>query len=529
MITATPKTVADPCDSYESMKELWTRSRAVCRGEKFVKSCDKVIDTLTFKNFLIPFSPTMTQQQYTFYKAEAELPGISGQFGKTLVGGLLRKAPTLKFPDGVPDEAQKWIMHSFGKDDSPILTFMDEILWEEIQTNRAWIFIDYANVPNPDAVDPEILKKLKPYPVIHKAENIINWKTTEEYGRCKLSMVIVAGYTEEYDDDQYQFHPKLVDTRWVHELNAEGNYQVRIYKEQADTKNVEYQNGEKVSKVSGSKPTFVLVDTLPVKVNGNLIQEIPAWPLNGSIEPEEPLMTPIIDKEIALYNKISRRNHLMYGAATYTPYVKGNITDEQFGAVADAGLGSWLHIQDPDGSIEIVQTPTEALNDMLLAIAAGYEEIAKLGVRMLAPETGDQSGVALELRNASQQAQLASLNTKVSNIMRQVITFMVNWRYELEIDSADVEFELSKDFIATPKGADWLRLATEWYQSGLIPRDDWLFLLKQNDMLKPEYDDEEGQKEINSDELVVTPVDQHQAQQDNFAAQQELALKKASP
>src|SRR6478609_12008221 len=106
-----PKTVADPCDSYDSMRELWIRSRALCRGEKFVKGFDKVLDKYNYKNLLIPFSPSMTQEQYNFYKAEAELPGISSQFGKTLVGGLLRKSPTLKFPSGVPDDAEKWIFH----------------------------------------------------------------------------------------------------------------------------------------------------------------------------------------------------------------------------------------------------------------------------------------------------------------------------------------------------------------------------------------------------------------------------------
>jgi hypothetical protein len=54
-----------------------------------------------------------------------------------------------------------------------------------------------------------------------------------------------------------------------------------------------------------------------------------------------------------------------------------------------------------------------------------------------------------------------------------------------------------------PVGDEWLRLATEWYQAGLIPRSAWLSLLKHNEMLAPDYDDEEGQKEINEDEFVV--------------------------
>ena len=76
---------------------------------------------------------------------------------------------------------------------------------------------------------------------------------------------------------------------------------------------------------------------------------------------------------------------------------------------------------------------------------------------------------------------------------------MVNWRYDLDLTSADVEFRLSDDFNPTPLGADWLRLATEWYQAGLIPRSVWVNLLKQNELVEPDYDDEKGRQEITAD------------------------------
>jgi hypothetical protein len=140
------------------------------------------------------------------------------------------------------------------------------------------------------------------------------------------------------------------------------------------------------------------------------------------------------------------------------------------------------------------------------AIAASVEEMAKLGIRMLSPEAA-QSGVALEIRNAAQTAQLGTLNSKISNVMSQIIVFMINWRYDLELKVSDIDFSLSADFNPTPLGADWLRLATEWYQAGLIPRTVWLQVLKQNDIIPPDYDDETGKKEINGDELLNKSAD----------------------
>ena len=83
--------------------------------------------------------------------------------------------------------------------------------------------------------------------------------------------------------------------------------------------------------------------------------------------------------------------------------------------------------------------------------------------------------------------------------------FMLNWKYDTAYTPADIEFSLSADFNPTPLGADWLRLATEWYQQGLIPRSIWLQILKQNDIVPPDYNDEDGKEEISQDETVISP------------------------
>jgi len=529
------RTVADPSDSYLSLLPLWTKSRAVCRGQDAVKALDSKLDVETFSNLLIPFSPSMTQHQYDFYKSEAELPGITAQFSRTLVGGLLRKTPTLTLPDGVPEGAAEWIINEFAQDDSSLVSFMDEALWEEVQTSRAWLRVDYPDLSTGevDALDgraklreaaEEDEDTLKPYPVLHLAESVINHRTrTSESGRTILDRLIVRGFTEFYDDDRFEFHPGYVETVWVHELGPDGFYQVRVYKGEHPAQQVVVVAGDKVIDATTSE-RVKLDDTIQVIYHGERIRMIPAWPLNGTIEGSEPILIAIVNKEIALYNKISRRNHLMYGAATYTPIISSTMSDDQFIAAVGGGLGSWIHLPNSEDKADIMKTPTEALADMDRAIAAAYEEIAKLGVRMLAPEA-DQSGVALDIRNAAQTAQLGSLNTKVSSVLRQVIAFMINWRYNLEISAADVEFELSSDFNPMPQGPDWLRLATEWYQAGLIPRRIWLLILKQNDMMPPDYDDDEGQKEMNEDELVVNASEQLQAKASTFADKMKNATK----
>jgi len=494
---ALTKTVADPNAAYESLKTIWEKSRAVCNGERFVKDYDAIIDPASFTNLLIPFSPSMTPQQYNFYKAEAELPGITAQFSKMIIGGLLRKPPQLTLPEDIDEGALDWITNEFGKDDSTLVAFLDTALWEEIQTSRAWIFVDYPAIRNLNDLTPEELLEFKPYPILHKAESIVNWRVQENaVGRNVLDRVIVRGYRETYEENE--FHPTYRDTVWVHELDEQGYYRIRIFERNVQSSTVVVVAGQQQSPVETGKLAFDEVELIEdIYMNDERLTFIPAWPLNGTIDAIQPVLTPIIDKEVSLYNKISRRNHLLYGASTYTPVIIGDMTDEQFEDIVSSGLGSWIHL--PSGSsAEVLETPTAALADMEVAIAAGIEEMAKLGIRMLTPET-EQSGVALEIRNASQTAQLGSLNNKVSHTMKQVIAFMLNWRYNLELTASDVNFSLSTDFQPLPLGEGWLRLATEWYDAGKIPRSIWLNLLKHNDIVAPDYNDQEGQAEIEVD------------------------------
>ncbi|WP_396189869.1 DUF4055 domain-containing protein [Flavobacterium sp.] len=423
------------------------------------------------------------------------------QYTKMVVGGLLRKRPQLDLPDGAPEDAKDWILDNFGQDDSSISAFLDAALWEELQTSRCWVYVDYPNIPNRTDLTRDEILQFKPYPVMWKAESVINWNVEQDTksGHLKLTRVIVRMYEE--SNETNEFHSDMIDTVYVHEL-VDNRYQIRKFQERSKTNSVPVVNGKVQENYTRDTPVFELVDTITsFEINGEPLHFIPAWPLNGSIPVNEPIITAIVDKEVSLYNKTSRRNHLLYGASTYTPVITSDMTDEEFQKIVGSGLGTWIHLQQGD-TASVLQTPTGALIDMDRAIAAAIEEMAKLGIRMLSPETA-QSGVALELRNAAQTAQLGTLNTKISSTMCDIIAFMLNWRYGTEYTASDIKFSMSADFNPGPLGDAWLRLITEWYENGLIPRSIWLQILKQNDIVPPEYNDEEGQQQITQDQNLL--------------------------
>jgi hypothetical protein len=140
--TQTKKGPGYPNDEYLSQVNEWKRNRAVIQGPSYTKDYDTVPSS---DNLLLPFNPTMTQSQYDFYKAEAEVPGVTSEFSKMIIGGLLRKQPLLEI-DNAPEGAKAWILDDIAGDNSNLLSFLGSALWEELQTSRAWIQIDYPMV-----------------------------------------------------------------------------------------------------------------------------------------------------------------------------------------------------------------------------------------------------------------------------------------------------------------------------------------------------------------------------------------------
>jgi len=506
---AVKRSVADPSDVYNSLKPLWKRSRSVLNGQAHTKAHDEFIDVVDFKNLLLPFSPSMNQQQYEFFKAEAELPGLTAQYCKVLISALLRKQSQLNLPDDVSDDVYDWIEKDFTLDGQSLFNFLDSAIWEELQTSRAWVYVDMPSVSDTELemMTPEERLMVAPYPVILRAENVINVQTNvHPVTRQKtLTRMVTRHVAERYEVDN-PWHPNYVDAVVDHFLDSDGYLVINYYEKRDLTGEVEVVNGDVTQEYHDliGEQDFVLVNTVYPQKFGVRLDRIPAWPLNGQVEPVEPVLMPLIDREISLYNKISRRNHLLYGAATYTPVVQSDMTDEDFEELVNAGLGSWLRVRK-DESISVLDTPTGALVDMDRAIQATVEEMAKMGIRMLSPEQA-ASGVALEIRNASQTAQLGTLNAKISGTMDEVIAFMINWRYNTDYNGNDIEFKLSSDFSPMVGGEGSMRLITEWYQSGIIPRSTFLSVAKYNDFLPMDYDDEQAIEDIQTDSLInLTP------------------------
>jgi len=500
--------VETPTASYLSLKPLWKKSRSILQGQAHAKAHDEFVET-DYSNLLIPFSPSMTQAQYEFYKAEAELPGLTTQYARVLISALLRKPSQMNLPEDLSDDVYNWLTKDFTLDGYSLFNFLDEAIWEELQTSRAWVYVDSPDISAEeyDAMDTFAKDMIKPYPILMKAENVINVQIkSHPVTKVKtLSRWVTRYISEEYLPNN-PWHPNYIDTVADHYLDDQGKLVIDYYQRKDPNHSVDAVNGELRQDYHDEVESgFEKYNTVTPMKYGERLDFIPAWPLNGQLEPVEPVLMPLVDREVALYNKVSRRNHLLYGAATYTPVVQSDMTDEEFEEIVNAGLGTWLRVRK-DESISVLETPTGALQDMDRSIEATVAEMAKMGIRMLSPEQA-ASGVALEIRNASQTAQLGTLNAKISGTMQEIIAFMINWKLNTEYSGNDIGFQLSADFSPMVGGEAAMRLVSEWYQGGIISRDTFVNIAKYNDFLPADYNDEEATEQIMTDPLIQETPD----------------------
>jgi hypothetical protein len=404
----------------------------------------------------------MEPEQYALLKSESELPGISSQFLKMVVGGLLRKEPAIEISPDTP-EILDWFKESLTIDNLPLMGFLEQCIEEELQSSRGWVSVNYPSVSENAFINMDVKDraKVRPYPILWSAEEVINWRFTKDrFGKEVLEAVYILGITEDYTEDRHK--PEEVKTIWLHEI-IDGVYQVSTFREDQEAVKVEYP-----------------------RANGKPLPYLPFWPLNGNLKKGRPLLETIVDKEAVLYNKLTRRNHVLFTAAAFTPVVFADITQEEFEKLTDSGIGSWLFVPSSQGRIDTLKSPTDALVDMDRAIASNIEEIAKLGVRMLTSNVANESGIARRLQDSPQTATISSLSAKLGSTLSQVFSELASWHFNKPIV---VEMKLSSDFDDYVIGESWLRLATEWYENGHIPRDVWVNLLKKNDVLETEYDD----------------------------------------
>ena len=163
-----------PIDSqhpkYKDRYSQWTKCRDAFEGEDAIK--------LAGVKYL-PKLKGQTDDDYMSYKNRALFYSITSKSVSALVGMATSKAPKLEYPDSM----------SVYFNDSRMIQFSEiysNVLTEVLLQSRCGVLVD---MPAEGGM---------PYPVVYKAEDIINWRLDAQ-GELQL-VVVRESYDEPIDD-----------------------------------------------------------------------------------------------------------------------------------------------------------------------------------------------------------------------------------------------------------------------------------------------------------------------------------------
>ncbi len=443
-----------PEPDYVKMLPHWQRMRAIIGGDVTVKQYDHYIRQYSgnsgylygpeYTTILNTFGPEMKREQYDWYQTESNFPGYTLQHLKTMIGQILESKPSLQLPDNIDESVLDWIQNEFTADNKSLYQYIAELLYEELTTGRCFVWIDYDE------------EQSKPVPFMLKAEDVLNVK----YDGNKLKHVIIQ-VLESIPNVGKRYHANYVKKLYVHELDPDDNnlYNLKIYEKQDS----DDRNSASSSSSAGNNDYYngyVLREEIKPVMNNNRLDFIPIYQMQGHDSIVNPPLQNFAKKEELIYNYQSRKTHLLYGAALYTPVLKTKLS-ERIAAGKDGKqkvyqpgqaeenlrrgkLGGILVINQED-DLNILAGPSEAVADFDKGINDLHHELAKMGVRFLQEDRSRESGIAMRTRKHETGVILSSMTGRVIASCKKFITLMVNWREDLDLDENDISLTFSTD------------------------------------------------------------------------------------
>lgn len=463
--------VSNTHKQFDEARWKWKRCRDVIAGkdamiqsgrsrERYVGS---LYDPVWTTDLYLPRLQNQTDAEYTSYADRAAFFNASSRTLDAMTGLIFSKDPAVYLPTGIERFADDITLTG-----TNLREFAEQVVEQQVAVGRVGILVDYPEgIPSGLSVAEVERLNIRPFLRWYKAENIINWRTTNIGGVEVLTMVVL---TEAIEKQTSEFVSDEATQYRVLSLSPEG-YRVRIFNE----------DGDPVS------------DIIPRR-NGAPLSYIPMTILGAnscSPEVQKPPLLDLIDCNIAHYRNSADYEHGLHFTGLPTPYVSG----VQLAEGQNLSLGStqaWV-FPDPQASAGFMEFKGEGLGAIREAMKDKEHRMAVLGARMLADDkkTAEAFGT-IELKTAGERSALASIARAASD----GITRCLNWMAEWVGSPPECTFALNTDFGAARMQPQMLTALVGGYQTGAIPLEVLFDNFQRGEIVSPDMEFEEYEAQL---------------------------------
>lgn len=484
-------------ESYLFHKLQWDRISDVLDGSDSVKTSAKEYLPMLEGHLEDPSS-------YERYVNGALFMNATSRCVDAYQGAIFRKDPTVT----VPARLKPRLDNVNGSGDS-FYTFAKRVTRHNISFGRYGLLVE-APAPRrqgePDPVDPRDPAGTLPWIAGYEARDIRCWRTKTMGGKRVVDQIILHERTEVPGDTEFGFQ---YESRYrVLDLD-EGGYRIRLFTESDTGDSV--QIGE---------------DILPT-VNGKRLSYIPFIFVGPTDLQPDVTRSPILDLVDVNLSHFRSSAELEVGRGRLAfplAIIIGADTDPiplKFGG--DHAL--WL----PAGAdAKFLEFSGKGLDELAAALPQKEGYMATLGARLLQePKREAEAAETHYIKQSSENSTLASVAKTTSDALKQALTWMAEWVSAV----GEVKCELNTDFFDVPISPQAVTSLIAAVQGGLMPVDDFLWVLKQGELLRPDLTIEEARALIEQDapRLMGTPENLSDTPQQGQQQPQQRAGNSSTP
>ena len=460
---------------YSEFQEAWEEVRDCVGGNMKIKGK---------REKYLPRLSGQDDKDYNRYIKKVKFFNATGRALDGLHGNVFRKAP----------EQSNEVSETFAKSledvdltGTNIEQFTSDAVWDCLQTNWGGINVDYARGEEAysllDAENQGLRAYLKYYP----AEQVINWEYKMTRGRNQLVLVVLLEpYSEAVEGDRFTM--KEYNRYRVLYIDREtGKYKQDLY----DEKNsLEYPVG-----------------TFEPKMNGEMLDEIPFYPIPGNL-PEKAMLYDLAQLNLQHYQDTADRNNGAHYTSIPTPIAIGlkPEIDEVTQKPKPMYIGGTKFLffpneeQTPGADVKYLEFSGAGIKTLNDNIEHNETQMAILGAHIIAAEKkGVESAEALRIHRIGENGVLAAFVRNISAQITKACRMKGKWDGESPklLDEWDINF--NTDFDLSEENVQTLSVLLTGRVSGEIPRMSLYLGLKSLNLIPEQWDYETFLEELEKD------------------------------
>jgi hypothetical protein len=409
-----------------------------------------------------------------------------------------RKAPKITAPEG--SAIAEWLKRADG-DRQSIVDIARNLLTERLLMGRAALFLDF---PSADGIDEDddlsvaeaMEKGFAPLLSVIPTESIVNW--VEKSGR----LVYVAIHERVIEFDHLTMDEHVEEHIRVLKLDADGIYVQQTWvAEGADTdtqlggKHNRKFNGTSIGGATGYALKAEIVPTL----NGEPLDYIPIYFATEGGYPDV-AKSPVLDlarKARDYFRKSCEINHAEHLVMLPTPYAIG-FSESELEDLNSIGPGTRWSSTNEGAKVGFLESDGTGIGVVHKSLERIEKQLSSLGARILAPasDLAPESGIALSIRAASENASLTDAVQDVERVIKQALRIVEQF-YEQEPGS--VKFDMNRDFVSGRLGANEVKVLHDMLIAGSISYETFIANLKAGEIVAADVTAEDERERIETD------------------------------